>query len=187
MSSANVQGIREKKKWHDVCNFLLKTHNKINRLYLQDTHLTKSDENEVLTAFPTWKYIIHGCKTNSRAVAIIIKNNFENSIKNVTTDNVGNRLLVDLQLSGFSLRIINIYTPNNDNPQFFDKIRNYVEDFGETYTIICGDFNLILNPNLDSNNYVTINNPRSRSKVLDIVKNLKLLDAFRLLNPTSKR
>ena len=37
------------------------------------------------------------------------------------------------------------------------------------------------------NNYVTINNPRSRSKVLDIVKNLKLSDAFRLLNPTTKR
>ena len=157
-----------------MCNFLLNAHNKINVLCLQDTHLTKSDDHDILTAFPTCKYIIHGCKTNSRGVAIIIKNNFEYAIKNVTTDNLGNLLLIDLQLSGFSLRIINIYVPSNDNPQFFDKVRKCIEDSSKTYTIICGDFNLILNPNLDSNNYVTINNPRSWSKVLDIFKTLKL-------------
>ena len=34
---------------------------------------------------------------------------------------------------------------------------------------------------------MNINNPRARSKVLDIVKNLKLSDAFRLIHPTTKR
>ena len=159
----------------------------LNILCLQDTHLIKSDEHDILTTFPTCKCIIHGCKTNSRGVAIIIKNNFEYSIKNITTDSVGNLLLVDLQLPGFSLRIINIYAPNNDNPQFFDKLSKYIEDSNETYSIICGDFNLTLDPNIDSNNYVNINNPWARSKVLDIVKNLKLSDAFRLIHPTTKR
>ena len=100
---------------------------------------------------------------------------------------MGNFLLVDLQLSGFSLRIIKIYAPNNDNPQFFDKVRKYVEDSSETYTIVCGDLNLVLNPKLDSNNYMPVNNPRSRLKVLEIVENVKLRDVFRLLNPTTKR
>ena len=100
---------------------------------------------------------------------------------------MGNLLLVDLQLSGFSLRIINIYAPNIDNPQFFDKVRKYIEDSIETYTIVCGDLNLVLDPKLDSNNYISVNNPRSRLKALEIVENLKLRDAFRLLNPTTKR
>ena len=100
---------------------------------------------------------------------------------------MGNLLLVDLQLSGFSLRIINIYAPNIDNPQFFDKVRKYIEDSSETYTIVCGDLNLVLDPKLDSNNYMSVNNPQSRLKALEIVENLKLRDAFRLLNPTTKR
>ena len=103
------------------------------------------------------------------------------------SDNVGNLLLVDIQLTGFSLRIINIYAPNNDNPHFFDKLRKYIEDSNKTYTIIPGDFNLIFHPNIDCNNYVSLINPRSWTKVLDIGKNLKLLDAFRLLHPTTKR
>ena len=159
LSSANVQGIRDKKMRHDVCNFLLNDQNRINVLCLQDTHLTESDQNDLLTLLPTCKCIIHRFKTNSRGVAVIIKNNFEYSIKNVMRDNVGNLLLVDLQLSGFSLRIINIYARNNDNPKFFDKVRKYIKDFSETYTIVCGDLNLGLDLKVDSNNYISGNNP----------------------------
>ena len=187
LSSANVQGIREKKKQHNVCKFLLNDQNRINVLCLQDTHLIESDQNDLLTVLPTCKCIIHGSKNNSRVVAVIIKNNFEYSIENVTKDYVGHLLLLDLQLSGFSLVIKNIYTPNNDNPRFFDEVRKYVEEFSETYTIVCGDLNLVLDPKLDSNNYMSVNNPRPRSKVLEIVENLKLSDVFILLNPTTKR
>ena len=126
---------------------------------MQDTHLIEFHQNDLLTVLPTCKCIIHGSKTNARGVAVIIKNSFEYAIKNVTKDSVGNLLLVNLQLSGFSLRIINTHAPNNDNPQFFDKVRKYVEDSSETYTILCGDLNLVLNPKLDSNNYMSINNP----------------------------
>ena len=173
-----------------MCNFLLNDQNKVNVLCLQDTHLIESDQCEsdqceMLTLLPHCNCIIHGSKTNSRGVAIIIKNNFEYSIKNTTTDNGGNLLLVDLQMSDFSLRIIN--APNNDSPLFFEKVRKFVEDSGETYTIVCGDFNLVLDPNLDSNNYMSVNNPQSRSKVLQTIENSKLCDAFRLLNPTAKR
>ena len=186
LSSANVQGIRDKKRY-DVCNFLSNDRNKITVLCLQDTHLNESDQSEMLTLLPQCNCIIHGSKTNSRGVAIIIKNIFEYSIKNTITDTGGNLLLVDLQMSDFYLRIVNIYTPNNDSPFFFDKVRKYIEDSGKTYTIVCGDFNLVLDPNLDSNNYMSVNNPQSRSKVLQTIENSKLSDVFRLLNPTAKR
>ena len=65
LSSANVQGSRDKKKWYAVCNFLLNDQNKINVLCLQDTHLIESDQSEMLTLFPHCNYIIHGSKTKS--------------------------------------------------------------------------------------------------------------------------
>ena len=42
-------------------------------------------------------------------------------------------------------------------------------------------------PILENHFATSVNNPRSRSKVLEIAENLKLSDAFRLLNPTTKR
>ena len=51
MSSANVQGIRDKRKRHDVLNYLLNDKNKIDILCLQDTHLTHSDEHETLQIY----------------------------------------------------------------------------------------------------------------------------------------
>ena len=130
-----------------------------NVFWLQDTHLTEFDQNDLLAVLPTCKRIIPGSKANSQGVEVIIKNNFEYSIKNVTKDNIGNFLLVDLQLSGFSLKIINIHAPNDDNPQFFDKVRKYVEESSESNAIVCGDLNLVLYPKLGSNNYISVNNP----------------------------
>ena len=66
-------------------------------------------------------------------------------------------------------------------------LKKYLEESGQTYTIVYVDFNLVLDPNLNSNNYTSVNNPQSRSKVLQTIENSKLCDAFRLLNPTTKR
>ena len=48
---------------------------------------------------------------------------------------------------------------------------------------MCGDFNLIQNFNLDTQNYVNINNSRSREKLLNIKEDYNLVDPFRELYP----
>ena len=48
--------------------------------------------------------------------------------------------------------------------------------------IIAGDFNLILNPNEDSVNYVNINNPKAREEVLNMIIEMNLLDVWKELN-----
>jgi exonuclease III len=53
--------------------------------------------------------------------------------------------------------------------------------------ILCGDFNLIQNFNLDTQNYVNMNNPRSREKLLDIKEDYNLVDPFRELYAVLKR
>ena len=57
----------------------------------------------------------------------------------------------------------------------------------QDHLIVCGDFNLVLNPELDSFNYVNINNPRSRKCVLEMLQLHNMTDAFRYLHPTVKR
>ena len=52
--------------------------------------------------------------------------------------------------------------------------------------MICGDFNLTLNPNLDSQNYLNLNNPRARLTVLDIIEEYGL-DLYGYFNPNKRR
>ena len=40
--------------------------------------------------------------------------------------------MINLQLSEISLRIINIYGPNEDNPNFSLKVNEFIEDSNET-------------------------------------------------------
>lgn len=52
--------------------------------------------------------------------------------------------------------------------------------------IICGDYNCVLNPELDYYNYKGINNAKARETILEIINEKYLIDPFRENNPTKK-
>ena len=94
---------------------------------------------------------------------------------------------INVKLENKKITLINVYGPNTDNPQFFDKVMECCDSFDNEDIIICGDFNLIIDPSLDCDNYTNINNPRSRQKVLKIIRDRNLVDTFREKNNNSKR
>ena len=53
--------------------------------------------------------------------------------------------------------------------------------------IIAGDWNLVLDPNLDDHNYKHHNNVKARERVEDLIVNLGLTDIWRDLNPEARR
>ena len=71
--SVNCQGLRDKTKRLDVWNYLSRLDPNI--LCLQDTHLTKQDEND-LSLMTKSKCLLSGTRTNSCRVVIILRNNF---------------------------------------------------------------------------------------------------------------
>ena len=52
--------------------------------------------------------------------------------------------------------------------------------------IICGDWNLIIGPELDCENYKHVNNPKAREVVKDLLDELEFMDAYRLINEDKK-
>ena len=40
----------------------------------------------------------------------------------------------------------------------------------EEYVLWCGDFNMTFNPTFDSQNYINLNNPRSRTVVMNMME-----------------
>ena len=76
---------------------------------------------------------------------------------------------------------------NADNPTFFKKISNIKDDIGNTNIIICGDYNCVINPELDYYNYKGINNAKARDEVLNLINEKYLIDPFRENSPTTKQ
>ena len=53
--------------------------------------------------------------------------------------------------------------------------------------IMAGDFNLILNPEVDFVNYANLKNPKTRDEVLNLMIETNLIDVWRELNLEKKQ
>ena len=179
----NCQGLGSASKRRDVLNFYRKKNYSI--VCLQDTHFTPELERYIETQWG-YKCIFNSYCSNSRGVAFLFNNNFELKVHTVKKDNQGNLLAIDLSIDDNRVTLINVYGPNSDNPNFFNLIRDTLLELDNLYFIVCGDFNLVLDPVMDTFNYLNINNPQARSKLLEIMNDMNLVDYFRVLNPDKK-
>ena len=181
--SANCQGLRNRDKRTDV----LTCHKERNAsiVCLQDTHLLDSDMSSIRQIWP--ECYINGTRSNARGVITLLNNNFEHTVIDTYKDEEGNLLQLIIDLGSFKLNLINVYGPNRDSPNFFDRVLQLTQSANADYSIICGDFNLVLDPQIDCHNYININNPHARSKVIQMMQELNLCDAFRYHNPDLKR
>ena len=182
--SVNCQGLRNKNKRSDVLSYLKDTGAGI--ICLQDTHLTEQDLQATKMIWNNECYL-HGQRTNARGVGILINNNFEQEVIECNKDTDGNYLQLIMKIQTFKINLITIYAPNIDRPEFFNQIRDLMNKTDTDYIVVCGDFNLVLNPQLDSMNYKNINHPRSRQILLHTMDELNLIDTFRYFHPHVKR
>ena len=80
----------------------------------------------------------------------------------------------------FTVNLINIYGPNHDVPEFYSQLITAIQESNDDFSILCGDFNLVQNFNLDCFNYSAINNPRSRQEIIKLKESHNLHDQWRL-------
>ena len=172
----NVQGLGDKAKRKDVLNFLKSKRYSI--CMLQDTHFT---ENEEVYIRSQWGYECYFSNHNSqsRGVATFINNNFDCKVINVEKDTNGNLLILNCKFGEKNVTLFNIYGPNRDNPEFYQNIHEKMSQYEDSLFILGGDFNLILNPEIDTFNYVNVNNPNARISVLNLMIENDLIDCWR--------
>ena len=76
---------------------------------------------------------------------------------------------------------------NQDNPQFYNTLLQKISEFENDEIVMCGDWNFVIDPNRDYDNYLHINNPRSRQVTLDYMAEQNILDIWRVMNENRKR
>ena len=89
---------------------------------LQDTHFTTALEPYVRAEWGGEVYF-NSFTSNSRGVCIIFSYFIEYKVCKVNMDQNGNMLILDLEVEGKQLTLVNIYGPNEDSPDFFLKFK----------------------------------------------------------------
>ena len=98
-------------------------------------------------------------------------------------------------ISKFQVGLKSLLRQGLSEPDFYGdlvyKLRKVVGSnnltIGNDLFIICGDFNLTLNPDLDCFNYKHINNPKARDFLSNVIEENNLFDTFRELHPSQRR
>ena len=74
-------------------------------------------------------------------------------VSKIKGDSERNQIILEFTTEGKKLLLCFIYGPNYEDPSFYTNIQEYILDSKGDIVIICGDFNLVLNPELDCYNY----------------------------------
>ena len=184
--SFNCRGLGNYSKRRDVFDYLRRS--EFNIYMLQDIHCEKSKCNVFRNAWGT-DIFIAPYKNNARGVAILTRK-IKLSICELKIDESGNYVIVKAILNDSQkLILVNIYGPNDDDPNFYEKLGETCAEMGNESVpfIIAGDLNMALNGKIDTVNYVRENNTKARDVLLRIMEENDLIDIFREREGNLKR
>ena len=134
--SCNCQGLGDFKKRKDVFCYLREKKHDI--YFLQDTHFEKNKEKQIRTE---WGYesFFASYNSQSRGVAVLLNNTFDFKVNFIDFDPEGNFVILKLATMERTITLINIYGPNRDNPDFYSKINQKIDELNLTNIIWAGD------------------------------------------------
>ncbi|CAG2214176.1 E3.1.11.2 [Mytilus edulis] len=183
IGSVNCRGLSETVKRIDI---FTKYKDLYDIIILVDTHSTSEKEKQWLHE---WGYVgkFSSFSSKSRGVAVLFRNTFEFKIHGETIDLSGNFVILDITIQDYRITLAAIYGPNNDEPAFFDNIKNKISHFGNSSIVVVGDWNVVQDYEMDTLYYRNENNPQSKAKIHEVMHDLDLLDIWRLQHPFEKR
>ena len=92
----------------------------------------------------------------------------------------------DILEQDWKIRIINVYGPNAEAVNFYQSMVN--KEYEECDKLVfVGDFNVVLNHQLDRNTDAKPINSKTSEKLNQICKQLHLQDIWRIRNPNTRR
>ena len=125
----------------------------------------------------------HGT-SSSRGIAVFMSKQMYKKVGNIYKCNMGRVIIFDLKEDETLITIVAIYAPNEDNPTFFQGIGKILKERSE-HKIIVGDYNLVLDVQLDREN-TYCNNNRAKEEVENLMDEYYLKDIWRIHNDDKK-
>jgi exonuclease III len=135
--------------------------------------------------------LYHHSTKRTRGVGILISRKLAHTIVNVHKDPDCNILLLEIEILSQRLFIGLIYGPNNNDPSFFNNLKNFVCNASNVPTILGGDFNTTwddrhVSVNLDTHAMQNIPSIFRTNKLKKLCTNYDLIDPYRALYPNKR-
>lgn len=155
-----------------------------NIVFLQETHMRCDDELKVKRS---WKGMVYSAPFTSQArgVMVLVHDSIPLQINKIIKDKGGRYIIIQGTILKEKITLINVYAPNNDEPEFFQNLFFTVASLPGLY-IMAGDFNCTLNPSLDKSSGVDQSHTKSRGVIKQFMKEMNLVDLWREKNPNNK-
>jgi exonuclease III len=183
-------------KWNQTLKICGITKLRSDLIFLSDVRISNknlvSKENDLKNLFlnnPYEKYNAYFNSTqNKRGVGILIKNNLQAQILDISSSEDENLIQIRATIRGSEVCLICIYGPNNNDLQFFENLANYIRLAGNIPVIIGGDWNCTVSADPAPDNPDCLNMARAPNllhsvKLNEICDEYELVDPFRLLYP----
>ena len=178
--SVNVRGVADSKNRRAIFD---KHRFNADLLILNETHSVPACEN-IWEAEWGGKVIFSHGTNQARGVAVFIKKGILGKISNIYRDIEGRLIIFDYEDYDVKITIVALYAPNQDMPSFFEQIREVIKERSE-HKILVGDYNLVLNVDLDREN-TYCNNNKSKEVVEDMMEQFCLRDVWRIQHGLKK-
>jgi len=183
ISTLNCRGLRDVTKRHKLFKWLKDKKQDI--MFLQETHSAVGDETMWKKEWGGQICFSHG-KRDSRGVMIMFKPNCDAEVLKIDTGSEGRVLYVEVDINGIKALLVNIYAPNEDNPEFFRDIFLEISKRDNCNIIVGGDFNLVLDLYTDKDGGRPKTNENAQKCVLEYIDSLDLIDIWRIKHPMSR-
>lgn len=181
--SWNVRGVNHPIKRKKILTLLKKEGVKI--ALLQETHL-KDIEHIKLKREWVGQVFFSSFTSNSRGVCILIHKSLPFKVEKCIRDEGGRYVMVKGLLFGERISIMNIYYPPNHPTELITKAFTEFADIECEQSIIGGDFNCLLDPQMDKSPS-EIRPPTKRARaIIELCEELGYLDIWRATHPGEK-
>lgn len=179
----NINGVLNPVKRGKILSKLKK--DKIQVAFLQETHLNDSEHAKLnRSGFKHVFFSSYG-SGRRRGVATLISGavNFEYISEHKDKD--GRFVMVTGRIGGFLASLLNVYVPPGSDWSLYKHIVDLMITKSQGILLCGGDFNIRLNPKLDSSNGKSVTRSINR-RLNTYLHKVGIVDVWRELNPTSQ-
>lgn len=182
--SLNVKGLNLPEKRSQVLSSL--TTHRAHFIFLQETHF-RSDAIPKLSNH-IYRTAFHSTNPESKTkgVSILVSKNANFQISDSLVDPDGRYIFLKGSYASTPITLANIYCPNDHQVSFFRKTCDLLTSFKSGIVLLGGDFNVPLNPLLDSSTGTSTLTYKAIRQINLQLQSLTLHDTWRTLFPSDK-
>ncbi|CAH2278107.1 Hypothetical predicted protein [Pelobates cultripes] len=153
---------------------------------LQETHFREGAAPALKNKqYPT-NYFSNHPTVKKAGVAILIAARLQFQEQDHLIDHNGRYAFVKGNIAGRCYTFATIYVPNNNQSRFLKNTLKALTDFTEGTLVTGGDFNVTLDPKVDSSTGYSSIPQREIRTINHTLKTLRLVDCWRTLNPLDR-